>query len=153
MGAILTYGTGPVLDMSTTRKAMDTMGERRSANLAWIARTHARCTTLSDSTRAYFAALAERGTITGSATDEAHDAYFEAAASCATRGAQSMDRRRMLADLNTLRNADLAGEAIGPQVHTYPVVIAGEVEGTLTVTRGHDGAVTTDLDADLAALD
>lgn len=147
------YMGQPAYTIGETHQTMASMANWAQPDLAAVARTHANSRVLSDRTRAYFAALAERGeAVTGSATEASHDAYFEAAASCATRGAQSRDRRSMLADLYALREADLAGKAIGPQVLTYPVVIADEVEGILTVTRGHDGTVTTDLVADLDAL-
>lgn len=159
MARTVTYGTGPGYTISTARETMHTMAahmrEVRGLDLAAIAREHATSRVLSESTRAYFDRLSRRGPIPREHVDwaEADEAYFEAAASCATRGAQSMERRSMAARLYALRTADLAGEAIGPRVRTYPVVIAGEVEATLTVTRALDGTVSADLDADLDALD
>ena len=147
-------------DLTTAKSAMVTLAaeRRRRGNtfdLAAIAREHADSRVLSAPTRAYFDRLTRRGRVPVTEVEwaEASDAYFEAAASCATRGAQSFDRRHMLSDLDVLRTADLAGDPIGPEVRTYPVVIAGEVEATLTVTRALDGTVSADLDADLDALD
>lgn len=158
MGAIVTYSTGTNLDLATTRGAMETMAARRrergAVDLAEIARFHAASRVLSPSTRAYFADLAERGAtpLTHTGGQRAHDAYFEAAGSCATRGAQSMDRRYMLADLHMLREADLAGEAIGPRVRVFAVRVADEVDGTLTVTENLDGTVSAEVTADLSPL-
>lgn len=139
----------------TTRQVLIDLGQRqRYVSLADIANEHANSRVLSKPTKAYFARLAQRGRtdVTEVEWAEAADAYFEAAASCSTRGAQSRERRLMAARLNRLRDADLAGEAIGPEVHSYSVVVADEVEGTLTVTMDHDGTVSTLLDVDLRAL-
>lgn len=123
-------------------------------DLAAVAREHAESRVLSERTRRYFAALARRRKVPRVSVDlgAASDAYFEAAASCATRGAQSMDRRYMLARLWALREADLHGEAIGPRTATYRIVIADEVEATLTITEKRDGSLDASVGADLRAL-
>lgn len=147
-----------LIGLKTNEALVEIMRDRAArgatVNLRNIALYHATSRVLSEPTKAYFAALAQRGEVPTYTIDHsaASDAYFEAAASCSTREGQSMARRYRLAELNMLRDADLTGQAIGPEVHSYRVVVADEVEGTLTVTMDHDGTVSTMLDVDFRAL-
>lgn len=78
-------------------------------DLLTIAREHSKSRVLSDTTRAYFGALADGMTPNEAAQaqelsrDDVALIYFETAASASTRAGQSMGRRYMLGDINRLR--------------------------------------------------
>jgi hypothetical protein len=109
--------TTTAYDMMTTRPyGADRVDVRAiTSDLRSIALSHARSRTLSPDTRSYFYSLAAGETPDFTPEGRAL-AFFEAAGSCATRGAHSMDRRRMVADLARLHKATAATGALPERV-------------------------------------
>lgn len=107
---------------------------RSKATLQDVALSHARSRALSGETREIFQHIANgetRLTLTddhGLAYSEwmIHDAFFEAATSCATRAGQSYSRRVMCSDLMALRTAVLANESVRPAVYDLHIKVTGD---------------------------
>lgn len=100
---------------------------RSRATLLDVAKSHASSRALSTETREVFRMLAEGWvpnlTLTAT-TDTLHDAFFEAATSCATRAGQSYARRCMVSDLMALRDTILEGHSLAPAEYVLQVTVA-----------------------------
>ena len=135
-----------------TRTAAQSMLDIHSHRaLVEIARDQATSRTLSETTRRYFDDLAD-GTTDG--TDEQREsAFFEAAASMATRYGQSYSRRIALGDLQRLRTAVMTGVSFAERAYTVgsPVGITVKPDGSIDVVvyLGEAGqGVADDVDYD-----
>jgi hypothetical protein len=124
---------------------------RSRATLLDVAKSHASSRTLSGETREVFQHLVNgetMSTLTGDGltglsytADMIDDAFFEAAASCATRAGQSYSRRVMLSDLMALRDAYRSNESIRPKSTTLTIEVLGDADAMrrALLDFNHDG--------------